>query len=83
MDAGRNKRSNLKGRSIGELITLIEQFELTLEYIAAAADVYSSDDLAGRRFAGIRNTAQEMINEFREIDPPRTGEANISDCVAA
>lgn len=66
MDAMHTKPTFLSERSIDDLIVLIDRFELTLEYIAAAAGVYSTDESSGKRFIGIRDTAQEMINEYRE-----------------
>ena len=46
-----------------ELLIRIERLELTLEYIASAASAYSLDEIEGRRFASIRDTALEMIGD--------------------
>lgn len=44
------------------LITRVERLENTLAYIAAVAGTYSTDDSMGKRFAAIRDTALEMVN---------------------
>lgn len=61
--------------SIEELSIRVNRLELTLEYIASVAGAYCSDDFLGKKFAAIRDTAQEMINEHRHVDQPRIEES--------
>jgi hypothetical protein len=60
-----------------ELSIRINRLELTLEYIASIADAYCSDDFLGKKFTAIRNTAQEMINEHRQVDQLRVEESEL------